>query len=278
MGHQLMSIDFINPATFGGAVVFAIAFLGLAWILSRGLRFTAEHVLSRKYHVHIDRTRIRFSAQLAQMAVYIFAFIFYVRLVPALSNLGNAWLASVGVITIIAGLAAQNTLGNLIAGISLLLYRPFEVGDRLQISAPTGLETGVVESLNLGYTLLRTDDNRHVVVPNNTMANQTSINLTRDNPEIICSIPFLITLDSDLNKARAILLELAKKNTKTQKVCGCPVTQLDGFGVVLTLGVWCANSVIAADLKCDLLEEVKKRFASEGIKFPTVERAVVSKS
>ena len=278
MAHQLMSIDFINPATFGGAVVFAIAFLGLAWVLSRGLRFTAERVLSRKYHVHIDRTRIRFSAQLAQMAVYIFAFIFYVRLVPALSNLGNAWLASVGVITIIAGLAAQNTLGNLIAGISLLLYRPFEVGDRLQISAPTGLETGVVESLNLGYTLLRTDDNRHVVVPNNTMANQTSINLTRDNPEIICSIPFLITLDSDLNKARAILLELAKKNAKTLKVCGCPVTQLDGFGVVLTLGVWCANSVIAADLKCDLLEEVKKRFAGEGIKFPTVERAVVIKS
>jgi len=278
MEHQLMSIDFFNPATFGGAVIFAIVFLGLAWILSRGLRFTVERVLSRKLHVHIDRTRVRFSAQLAQMGVYIVAFILYARLVPALSNLGNAWLASVGVITIIAGLAAQNTLGNLIAGISLLLYRPFEVGDRLQISAPTGLETGIVESLTLGYTLLRTDDNRHVVVPNNIMANQTSINLTRDNPEIICSIPVSITLDSDLNKARAILLELAKKNPKTQKVCGCPVTQLDGLGVVLTLSVWCVNSVIAADLKCDLLEEVKKRFASDGIKFPSIERAVVIKS
>jgi small conductance mechanosensitive channel len=99
-------------------------------------------------------------------------------LVPALAGLGTAWLASVGIISVIIGLAAQNTLGNLIAGISLLLYRPFNVGDRLQVTAPTGLETGLVESLNLGYTLLKTDDNRRVVVPNSLMASQTNINLT----------------------------------------------------------------------------------------------------
>ena len=64
------------------------------------------------------------------------------------------------------------------AGISLLLYRPFNVGDHLQITAPTGLETGFVESINLGYTHLKTDDNRRVVVPNSLMASLTLINLT----------------------------------------------------------------------------------------------------
>jgi hypothetical protein len=48
----------------------------------------------------------------------------------------------------------------------------------LQVTAPTGLETGFVESINLGYTLLKTDDNRRVVVPNSLMASQTHINLT----------------------------------------------------------------------------------------------------
>jgi small conductance mechanosensitive channel len=124
----------------------------------------------------VDRTTINF---LAQIGVWLFAFISYAHLVPALASLGTAWLAGVSVISVIMGLAAQNTLGNLIAGISLILYRPFKVGDRLQITAPTGLETGTVESLNLGYTVLKTDDNRRVVVPNSAMASQTTINLTR---------------------------------------------------------------------------------------------------
>jgi small-conductance mechanosensitive channel len=99
-------------------------------------------------------------------------------LIPALAGLGTAWLASAGILSVIIGLAAQNTLGNLIAGISLLLYRPFNVGDYLQVTAPTGLEAGLVESINLGYTLLKTNDNRFVVVPNSIMASQTHINLT----------------------------------------------------------------------------------------------------
>ena len=74
-------------------------------------------------------------------------------------------MASVSVISVIMGFAAQNTLGNLISGFSLLLYRPFKLGDQVQVLAPTGLETGIVESLTLGFTLLRTDENRCVVFP-----------------------------------------------------------------------------------------------------------------
>ena len=72
-------------------------------------------------------------------------------------------------ISLIVGCAAQNTLGNLIAEIYLQLYRPFKLGDRLHVTAPTGLETGTVESLALGYTLLRTDDNHRMAVPNSLM-------------------------------------------------------------------------------------------------------------
>jgi len=139
-GIPIKKYHSLNPATFEGAVFYAIAFLILAWVVSEILHFTVKRALSRKWHVYIDRTRVTFLAQLARIGVYIVAFICYARLVPALSGLGNAGLASVGVLSIIAGLAAQNTLGNLIAGISLLLYRPFNIGDRLQVSAPTGLE------------------------------------------------------------------------------------------------------------------------------------------
>ena len=79
--------------------------------------------------------------------------------------------------SVILGFAAQTTLGNLVAGISLILYKPFRRGDRLQIQAPTGLETGAVEDISLGYTVLRTDDDRRVIIANTTMAQQTMIKL-----------------------------------------------------------------------------------------------------
>ncbi|MBF0571251.1 MAG: mechanosensitive ion channel family protein [Candidatus Omnitrophica bacterium] len=266
MGFQFKSINIVNPATFEGAVVYALILLICAALLNRMLRMGVDRALARGSRVHIDRTRVKFISQLAQIVVYIVTFFVYARLIPALSNLGNAGLASVGVLSVVAGLAAQNTLGNLIAGISLLLYRPFNVGDRLQIPAPTGLETGEIESLSLGYTIIRTDDNRRVVVPNSIMASQTTINLTRDDSRAICSVAVLISHDSNIDQARAILFEIAGSNPKTRKICGCPVTYLDGSGVELTLSVWCVDSIIAGALKCELLEEIKRRFSASGIK------------
>ncbi len=175
---QFKSGEFASPHTFLGAVLYALVFALFAWLIGRGLRLAIKRVLARDTHAYVDRTTVNFLAQLAQIGVWLFAFISYAHLVPALASLGTAWLASVSVISVIVGFAAQSTLGNLIAGISLLLYRPFKVGDRLQVTAPTGLETGVVESINLGYTVLKTEGNRRVVIPNSVMAGQTTINLS----------------------------------------------------------------------------------------------------
>jgi small-conductance mechanosensitive channel len=197
---QLKHGEFANPAQPIGALVYAVVFALLAWLAGRALRLAVQRVLARDKRAHVDRTAVNFLAQLAQIGVWLFAFISYAHLVPALARLGTAWLASVGVISVVLGLAAQNTLSNLIAGISLVLYRPFKVGDRLQVTAPTGLETGVVESLDLGYTVLKTDDNRRVVVPNSAIASQTTINLTGEDPRVFCSVPIGISCDSDIDK------------------------------------------------------------------------------
>jgi small-conductance mechanosensitive channel len=158
-----------------------------------------------------------------------------------------------------------------------LLYRPFKLGDRLQVIAPTGIETGTVESLTLGYTLLKTDDNRRVVVPNSVMASQTNINLTANDPRVICSVLIGISYDSDIDKARAILLDLASKHAKAKQVCGCPLTQLGASGVVLSLDVWCADALAAILFRCDLLEQAAKRFNVEGIRISTPQTVVVLK-
>ena len=272
---QIKSGTLADPSTFEGAVLYAIVFAFFAWLVARTLRLAVQRFLARHAHGHVDRTAVVFLSRLVRFGVYIFAFLSYAHVVPALSSLGKAGLASVGVLSVIAGLAAQNTLGNLIAGISLLLYRPFKLGDRLQVSAPTGLETGTVESLSLGYTRLKTDDNRRVVIPNSIISSQTTINLTGDDPRVICSVPIGISYDSDIDKARAILLDLARKNPKAQQVCDCPVTQLAPSSVVLTLDVWCADAPTAGAFKSDLLEQAKRRFADEGIQIPFPHTTVI---
>ena len=268
LAEQFKSGAFANPETALGAVLWGVFFALLAWLIGRALRLAVHRVLAYDKAAYVDCTAIKFVAQLVQMGVYVLAFISYAHLVPALASLGKVWLAGASVISVILGLAAQNTLGNLVAGISLLLYRPFKVGDLVQVSAPTGLETAVVESLNLGYTVLKTDDNRRVVVPNSVMAGQTTINLTENGPRTFCTVSIGISYDSDLDQARAILLELARGHPKAQTVCGCPVTQLGPSSVVLTLNVWCADAVASGELKCDLLEQAKKRFDQDGIRIP----------
>ncbi|MDE2221802.1 MAG: mechanosensitive ion channel family protein [Candidatus Omnitrophica bacterium] len=275
MGLDFKSINILNPATLEGSVAYALIVLFCAVSVNRMLRLGVERALARGSRMNIDRTRVKFIAQLAQIIVYIVSFFIYARLIPALANLGNAGLASVGVLSVVAGIAAQNTLGNLVAGISLLLYRPFNVGDRLQVQSPAGgVETGIIESLNLGYTILKTDDNRRVVVPNSLMASQTTINLTRDDPRVIATLPITISLDADLDRARAVLIQIAGSHPKVQKVAGCPVTRLDGSGVQLTLCVWCADSATAGGVKCDFMEAVIRRFPAEGIQLAPVSRFV----
>lgn len=268
IAEQLKNGSLIDPKTFFGAILLAVVFFFFAWLFGRASHLAIQRLLANDSHNRLDRTAVKFLAQLARFGVYIFAFISYAHLVPALAGLGTAWLASVGVVSVIIGLAAQNTLGNLIAGISLLLYRPFKVGDLLQVTAPTGLETGVVESLNLGYTLLNTDDHRRVVVPNSIMASQTAINLTGEDSRVICSLSIGISYDSDIDKTRTILLSLASHHPKVQEVRSCRVTQLGTSSVVISLQVWCVDGPTAAEVKSDLLERVKMQFTKEGIKFP----------
>ena len=274
---EIKTGGFANPSTLQGAVLFAVIFAFLAWLVGRMLRIFVQRVLAHDKHAHLDLMAVKFLAKLTRYAVYVFAFTAYAHFIPALSGLGTASLASISVLTVIVGFAAQNTLGNLIAGISLLLYRPFKLGDRLQVIAPTGLETGTVESLTLGYTLLKTDDNRRVVVPNSMMASQTNINLTTNDPRVICSVLVGISYDSDIDKARAILLDLAGKHAKAKQVCGCPLTQLGAAGVVLSLDVWCADALAAITFRCELLEQAAKRFAVEGIRISIPQTLVVLK-
>lgn len=257
-----------SPSTWIGAVVYAILFFALAKVLARVVHMTIRRALARDTEGRLDVATVQFIGQLVRIAIYVVAVLAYMQLIPALRSVGTTLLASAGLASVILGLAAQSTLSNMVAGLSLLLYRPFDVGDRIQVQAPSGLETGTVESLNLGYTVLQTYDNRRVVIPNSAMASQTTINLTARDPRVLAMVPIGISYSADVDRAREILLELAAQHPLVQEVHSCPVTSLGDFSVTLTLRAWCANPIDAVAVQYDLFEQAKRRFDAEGIEIP----------
>lgn len=157
-----------------GAALIAIG-LGLSWAMRRLI----GAVLRLDKAERIDQITLTFLSRLAVLAMWVVLVTLYAHLVPALNRLGTALLAGVSLVSVIVGFAAQSTLGNLVAGISLVLYKPFRQGDRLQVATPTqaGFDVGTVQTVSLGFTVLRTDDGREVIIANGTMAQQTMVKL-----------------------------------------------------------------------------------------------------
>jgi small conductance mechanosensitive channel len=175
--ENILIKDILNPSTLEGAIFFALLFLLLSIIFSTLLRRVLRQLIRRDHRPSADRTAILFLGQLAQVLIFLIAAILYFHLVPALRSLGTAVLTTASVASIVIGLAAQNTLGNLISGVALLLYRPIKLGDQVRVDAPTGQETGVVEAITLGYTTLISSNGQKIVVPNSVMASNVIVNL-----------------------------------------------------------------------------------------------------
>ncbi len=267
LGHpDLWHGDILKPETQTGALEWAIIFLIAAWLTGRFVRLGIHRYLDKLQRAGADPTGIRFLGQLANVLVYILAFAIYAHLIPELQQLGGKLLSGIGLLSVVVGLAAQSTLGNLISGISLVLYRPFKLGDTIQVSSPSGMETGMVENINLGYTILRTADDRRIVIPNNTMATQTSINLCLTRKGAPSTISVIVASGSNVAAARRILIKLAEAHPNTVKIDASHVTALSGSGATLTLNLWSPDPDKAAALKSDLLESAKKEFDAAGIK------------
>lgn len=177
---QLRSlVDYLNPATVPGALIFGLILFLIGIVGANIVRRLLKDALMHDKAERIDEITLQFISRLVILVMWLILGALYAHLVPALNRLSSTLLAGVGLMSVIIGFAAQQTLGNLVAGVSLVLYKPFRRGDRIQVSAPTkdGWDEGVVQDISLGFTLLKTDDGREIIIANSTMAQQTMIKL-----------------------------------------------------------------------------------------------------
>ena len=258
----------LHPDTLTGALVLLVVFVVAGLILSALVRHAIRLLLDRDREGRVDRMAATFLSRIAAAFVWVLVMILYAHMIPVLDRLGTALLASVSVASIVIGLAAQSTLANIVAGLSLVFHRPFRLGDRIQVTAPTGLETGTVEDVSLGYTVIRTFDNRRVIVANAVLSNAIMVNLTAVDARVMAVVPFQIGYDEDIEAARRLILAEAEAHDAIDEIVGCPVVSLGPSGVNLSLRAWCADAALAMTVTYDLTERVKSRFDVAGIEIP----------
>jgi small conductance mechanosensitive channel len=257
--HDLLS--YVRPDTLFGALAYLVIFLAAALVLSRLLRSAVHASLTRSGH--IDRTTVSFLQQMATALIWIVLLILYAHLIPVLRSMGTALLAGASVASVVIGLAAQSTLGNLVAGVSITIYRPFRLGDTLQVAAPTGTEIGVVETISLGYTTLRAPAGHLIVLPNSLAASQVTLNL--DSNRSFAPWPLVIAIslgrEADLEAARTLALEVAKETAEPKSVLGCYLTKVDAGAVTLELRLVASDASHRDQLRSTLLAKLARRFA-----------------
>jgi len=270
--HDLLK--YLHPDTIWGALGYLVLFMILAWGLARVLRAAVNASMIRKGH--IDRTTISFLQQLGTALIWVVAIILYAHLIPALRSMGTALLAGASVASVVIGLAAQSTLGNLVAGIAITIYRPFRLGDTLQVAAPAGPDIGVVELISLGYTTLRAADGHMITVPNAVAASSVTVNLTNSYSPWPLTLTVRLARDADVEEARRLAVKVAADAAGEKGVLGCFLTKVDTTAITLELRLQAADAAGRDVLRSKLLTALPQRFVEAKIGTSSAELPAVS--
>ena len=188
-------------------------------------------------------------------------------------------VAGAGVAGLAIGFAAKDTLSNLIAGILLIIDRPFEIGDRIEVwSAPTNSATwGDVVDIGLRATKIRTTDNIVIIIPNNEIMKRDIINYTTITKQIRVRIPVGIAYEADVNKAKEAITAIAYELEWVMKDPPVKVV-VKSFGessVNLEARVWIKDPRRRIDTISHITDRVKEVFQRQGIEIPYPKRDII---
>ena len=176
-------------------------------VLHRALFRYEQLAEARREPDELARLRTRLAVlQRAVVALLVLILAWQVLTIfPETKSLANTVLASGAVLALFVGLALTAPLGNLGAGILLALAQPARLGDRITVEGATG----EVEQLTLIYTVLVTDDDRRVYIPNSRMVSSVVVNRTIKDPRRTISVSLPVALEAPIERARAAVHEAA---------------------------------------------------------------------
>ena len=247
------ALDIILNVFYAG-IILLTAFIASSFARSRILK------LSDKYE-HIDKTLFHFAATLIRYIIIGFALVF------VLGRFGvqtTSLVAVIGAAGLAIGLALQGTLSNIAAGVMLIAFRPFKIGQVVEI----GGQIGTVVEINLFTTMLKTGDNIAIIIPNNSVWSGTIRNYSH-YPTRRVDLTFGVSYSTNLKDAETILNTIigSDERIKSDPEPFVKVGVLGASSVDFTTRCW----VDADDywgVHFDLQRAVKDAFDDNNIEIP----------
>lgn len=222
-----------------------------------------------------------FLNSIIQGVIYVVGVILAVSRVPQLSRLTTTLLAGSGIVALAVSLSAQESLGNIVSGLFISLYRPFNVGDRVKLVG-SGV-VGYVESITLRHTVIKTMTNTRITVPNSVLNKEIIENSNLVETMASYYVDVSVSYESDVEKARRIMADIVgshplyvdvRKSRSEEKV---PVLMraFENSGIALRARVWTKtvddNFKACSDIRIELLRQFKKA----GIEIPYTKIKIV---
>ncbi len=290
----------VNVPTFGivitpifiGVVTIVVANL-VNYLLKKSLKgaelalekHAKKHKGDYKEKIAADKTKFIFMRRIIVGIIYVVGIIFIISSIPSLKAFSYSLLAGAGVIAIIIGFATQKTLSNIMAGLMIAVSQPFRVGDRIRFKD----DYGIIQDITLRHTVLKTWDNRHVIIPNSLINEEVINNYTLGDERILATVEMSISYDSDIDLAKKVMKNEILKHpafidnrTEADMLAGkdpvkVRVVDCGDFSVRLRGYYWVESQPKAVISSFGLKESIKKRFDKEGVEIPFPYRTIVYK-
>lgn len=247
-----------NGLELGKNIVLALVIFYVGRFVVRTLDKLLRKAMQKQ---NIDKTLETFVGNLISSVLMIFV------IIAAISQIGvqtTSLIALIGAAGLAVGLALQGSLSNFASGVLIVLFRPYKVDDFIE---GAGI-AGVVEEVQILTTVLRTGDNKRVIVPNSQIMDSVITNYSANDRRRIDMIVG-VSYSDDLDKVRKTLEDIVAADTRVLKdpACTIAVAELADSSVNFVFRPW----VETADywgVKFDLTEAIKKRFDEAGISIP----------
>ncbi len=244
-----------------------LAALALFFVGRKILKTVIKAIKSFMTKKGVDPTLISFLASLSYWGLMAFL------LISAVGIMGiqtSSLVAALGAAGLAVGLALQGSLSNFAAGMLIIIFRPFKVGEFIE----AGGITGTVREITILTTVLNTVDNKKVIMPNSKIMDGTIVNFSA-NPTRRIDLVFGVSYADDLDKVIQVLKDLVNEDERCLKDPEPLVAVLSHAesSINITVRVWVESSNVLA-VNFDMHKKVKQRFDEEGITIPYPQRDV----
>lgn len=244
-------------------IVFIIAYIVGSWLISQAVKTLRTITKNQK----VDETLSRF---LLSFAGGVLKILLILSLVGYIGIEVTSFIAILGAASLAIGMALSGTLQNFAGGVMLLLFKPYKVGDFVEL----GGYSGNVKEIQIFNTILLTPDNKTVIIPNSECSSSSLVNYSTEEKRRV-DFTFGIGYGDSINTAKSILKEEFEKHPHVLKNedLTIVVSNLGASSVDITVRAWC-QSEYYWDVYFDMTETIKKSFDEQGISFPFPQREV----